>query len=608
MKKLFCLLLAVLSVLGMTCCASADAMPYSKVYEPVTSWPLAATVAWRADAGVLDTAGSDVRPATVFVWLDADLKVYDRDGGLISDDLEAYAAATAPVMIPAFCIRDAQTAAALKEYLKKGILQDCFVVSDPEHRELVKDVADLVHVRGMLDYTAAAAPDRDALLEMAASVNGAHGKVILLSSEAATRENVKLLQSLASTVWVQSPADTKTLAFHYTNGVNGVLVDDYAAAFGVMEKFSDDAPSLLRVPLIIGHRGMPSMFVENTLYSALGAFAAGADSVENDIQLSADGEIFILHDDSPARLLGITNVDMAEKLTMEELRSHPFVWDDPSVGVLQKNNQPAAGSRYGVLIGSEKLNVVPTLREYIETFKGTGLIHDTEIKSYDPAILAAYKELVDSYDAWDQFFTITFNTVILDAVYADYPEISIGALGIDGYASYPGMPSFDNYGRIAAKQGAEAALQQLCGELDKWNATYNPYLNFSYDVVSAGRHRGLTVWPWTYNDPQSFAEAYLNGIYGITTNWAWWATDYVVEISAGDVKVSDIGKIPRPVGTTRIGSAVPLPDAEPVILEEYPDKGETLMVWRWRAEMNVAGENLGYCYLYSNPFTVKLGK
>ena len=118
-RKLFCLLLAVLSVLGMTCCASADAMPYSKVYEPATSWPLAATVAWRADAGVLDTAGSDVRPATVFVWLDADLKVYDRDGGLISDDLEAYAAATAPVMIPAFCIRDAQTAAALKEYLKK---------------------------------------------------------------------------------------------------------------------------------------------------------------------------------------------------------------------------------------------------------------------------------------------------------------------------------------------------------------------------------------------------------------------------------------------------------------------------------------------------------
>ena len=607
-KKLFMSMLVMLLAFGMACRAFADAMPYSKVYEPVTSWPLAATVAWRADAEVLETAKADVRPATVFVWLDEHLNVYDRDGGLISDDLEAYAAATAPVMIPAFYIRDTQTAAALKAYLEKGILQDCFVVSDPQHKDLVKDVADIVHVRGMLDYTAVTDPDRDALLDMIASVNGAHGKVILLSDKAATRENVKLLQSLASTVWVQSPADMKTLATHYTNGVNGVLVDDYAAAFGVIEKFNDDAPSLLRVPLIIGHRGMPSVFVENTLYSALGAYAAGADSVENDIQLSADGEIFILHDDSPARLLGITNVDMAERLTIEELKSHPFIWDDPSVGVLQKNNQTASTSRYGVLIGSEKLNVVPTLREYIETFKGTGLIHDTEIKSYDPVILAAYKEIVDSYDAWDQFFTITFNTVILDAAYAEYPEISMGALGIDGYTSHPGMPSFNNYGRIAAQQGVEAALQQLYGELDKWNATYNPNLNFSYDVVCAGRHRGLTVWPWTYNDPQSFARAYLNGIYGITTNWTWWATDYVTDITAKDVKVSDIEKIPRPLGTTRIGSIVSLPDAEPVLLEGDLSKGEALMIWRYRAEMNVDGENLGCYYLYSNPFTVKVGK
>ena len=78
----------------------------------------------------------------------------------------------------------------------------------------------------------------------------------------------------------------------------------------------------------------------------------------------------------------------------------------------------------------------------------------------------------------------------------------------------------------------EECVAMLYAELDKWNATYNPASGFSYDVVSAGRHRGLTVWPWTYNDAAAFAEAYLNGIYGLTTNFAWWASDFIVDIDA----------------------------------------------------------------------------
>ena len=41
----------------------------------------------------------------------------------------------------------------------------------------------------------------------------------------------------------------------------------------------------------------------------------------------------------------------------------------------------------------------------------------------------------------------------------------------------------------------------LYAELDRWNATYNPHLSFTYDLAVIGRHRGLTVWPWTYNTP-----------------------------------------------------------------------------------------------------------
>ena len=308
-------------------------LPYADVYEPETSWIMSATVAWRSGQDALSVASASERPATAFVWLDADLNVYDRDGALISDDLGGYIDATAGSVIPAFYIADAQTAAALKAFLPNCGLLDCFVVSTPDNRALVKDVADLVHVRGMLDYTAITNPSRDDLLDMVAGTNGAHGKVILISAESATYENVRFLQKLASTVWVQTPTDTRTIMTVYTNGANGVVVDDYEAAIRAEEFFDDDALSLLRVPFVIGHRGDPSTYVENTLDSARGAFEEGVDSVENDIQLSADGEVFILHDDLPTRLLMLEELGEdnepyhAEHYTLEQLREHPFDWD-----------------------------------------------------------------------------------------------------------------------------------------------------------------------------------------------------------------------------------------------------------------------------------------
>ena len=92
-------------------------IPYTKVFEPETSWPMAATIAWRADGSALGTASAEVRPATAFVRLDRDLNVYDRDGGLLSGSIEDYVDATTGGMIPAFIIEDRETAEALKEWI-----------------------------------------------------------------------------------------------------------------------------------------------------------------------------------------------------------------------------------------------------------------------------------------------------------------------------------------------------------------------------------------------------------------------------------------------------------------------------------------------------------
>jgi glycerophosphoryl diester phosphodiesterase len=55
-------------------------------------------------------------------------------------------------------------------------------------------------------------------------------------------------------------------------------------------------------PLVVGHRGEPMSHVENTLPAVLAGFALGADMVEIDLRLTADGEVVAAHDDHLRRV------------------------------------------------------------------------------------------------------------------------------------------------------------------------------------------------------------------------------------------------------------------------------------------------------------------
>ena len=169
------LLIPVLSVLTFIpgiCSAGAEsddsdtAFPYSSVYEPETSWSVSATVAWEADNTVFAVAGAEKRPGTVFVYPDAALRILDRNGRVIADNIDSFVEKTAGTLIPAFYIRDRATAATLKAWLKEHGLQDCFVVSAPDLQDAVKDVADLLHVRGMIDFSHVTHADSGTLADM----------------------------------------------------------------------------------------------------------------------------------------------------------------------------------------------------------------------------------------------------------------------------------------------------------------------------------------------------------------------------------------------------------------------------------------------------------
>jgi hypothetical protein len=241
--------------------------------------------------------------------------------------------------------------------------------------------------------------------------------------------------------------------------------------------------------------------------------------------------------------------------------------------------------------------------------KAKDLVHFVEIKSFNPEILDAYKALVDELDAWDQVSVITFSMDILDTMYEKYPEMSAGALFVmmETPEDYPYFSPMDT----AESEGAAAGLERMMSGLDRWNATAN-FSGVPLDMMQVGVQRGLTFWPWTYelpDDAGKFAEDYMNGVHGLTTNEPWMTSDQIEVIRAKDETVKNLDDVPKPEAVSKKRETSVLEDAELVVIEDLNDEGtEKLAVWRCKASMEIEGENYGSYYLYSNPFTVTIEK
>lgn len=86
-----------------------------------------------------------------------------------------------------------------------------------------------------------------------------------------------------------------------------------------MPAFDDPQPEArLKRPLVIAHRGASALAPENTLAAFSLAIALGADGVEMDVQMSADGRPVVIHD---ARVSRTTNgAGTVSRLTLDQLQ------------------------------------------------------------------------------------------------------------------------------------------------------------------------------------------------------------------------------------------------------------------------------------------------
>lgn len=117
-----------------------------------------------------------------------------------------------------------------------------------------------------------------------------------------------------------------------------------------MLSYRDFVSNLPRRPAIVAHRGAWHAAPENSLAAIEAAADAGYEIVEIDVQRSADGQMFLMHDDTLTRMTG--REEMARHLPMTELAK---------LGL-----RPGDGSGSGAPTGHR----IPTLAEALDLARG----------------------------------------------------------------------------------------------------------------------------------------------------------------------------------------------------------------------------------------------
>ncbi len=233
--------------------------------------------------------------------------------------------------------------------------------------------------------------------------------------------------------------------------------------------------------LNIAHRGASGRFPENTLTAFAAAIEAGAQMCELDVQLTRDGAVVVMHDDTVDRTTD--GHGAVRGMTLEELR------------------RLDAGVRFGDEFKGER---IPTLEEVFALTSGRcGLnieIKAANGKGREAGIEAAVCELVSKQivanGALETAMVSSFDWPALAIVRHLEPRIRIGLLA----SRWP-----------ARLVGAAFELRA---------DTINPRSDMvTEDLCIAAHQRNLGVYAWTADEPAEMRRLIACGVDGIMTNY-----------------------------------------------------------------------------------------
>ncbi len=463
-----------------------------------------------------------IKPAVAVFYVDADLNLTDRSGAVLGAlSLENLQTADDGTVIPAFYVKDSETAANILAVLEEKKYQDYYIMSDDP--AVVKSARTMQNLcRGIIDFSEKYKGKDDLMheeiVELRKTVISNLAHVVVLPECVASKEDISEMCKLQLTPWVMANkglSSKKDALYLLLSGAYGVISDNTELLVDVASNTLATG-TLVRTPVNIGHRGIPSLVQEvpeNTIESAKLAYEKGANAIELDIYLTADKVLMVNHNSSTtftgtsgsaeSMINGKTgkpasvSIESTTSKVLSELY-YPGYYEknaDGSFKLDEKGNK--------IVYTGFRLS---TFEDYLKEFKGKDVQLIVEIKSSKTQIVSYMKELIEKYEMYDQCNVITFaRTGQFESMRKEYPEMNVGYL-TDTTISASADP------RESIKMALTATLPN--------NTTYNPNRSgYNAAFVRAATYRGLTVWPWTINNSSELYQYILYGHAGITGNY-----------------------------------------------------------------------------------------
>lgn len=213
------------------------------------------------------------------------------------------------------------------------------------------------------------------------------------------------------------------------------------------------------VPLVVGHRGVPSLHQENTLAGFRRAVDLGVPAVELDVHLSRDGVAVCVHDQRLERLTGVrANV---RDLTWDELRELRIRRELP-MGI--DGNGAAVIARY------EREEPIPLLEEVLSEIAPRAAIN-VELKLdnerwWSTDVAEATARVIAKTQMASRVIVSSFDPRKLRAAQRACPELHVGFCFDDGMLKFaaPWLARWSAWSARASgarRDGAVSARQVL---------------------------------------------------------------------------------------------------------------------------------------------------
>lgn len=234
---------------------------------------------------------------------------------------------------------------------------------------------------------------------------------------------------------------------------------------------------------VIAHRGGRARAPENTLEAMQLGIAEGADALEFDVHLCADGEVVVIHDATVDRTTDGSGA--VERMTLADLRSLDAACRFSGVQPHPVVSRPCR---------------IPTFVEVLESFPGTPLI--IEVKT--PAASIQTRALIEKHGAEDRCLVDSFHSDALDVFRGS--RIARGASRNGAIRLL--ARSFLHTQALLAVELSALCMPRIYRGLPL------PVKRLAAHLRSAGKPTHI----WTVNDPGEALEMWRLGASGIITD------------------------------------------------------------------------------------------